>query len=126
MKSLNIEPPEILTRVSEFVPDIITFIEKIINNGYAYESNGSVYFDVARFQSNGKYEYGLLDPTNVKNDDLLKEGEGVLSEEKDVKEKRTEMDFVLWKKSKPNEPKWNSPWGEGRPGWHIECSTMAA
>lgn len=79
MKELNVETPEILTRVSEFVPEIIAFIEKIIANGHAYESNGSVYFDVAHFKADGKYHYGCLEPTAINDAKLLAEGEGVLN-----------------------------------------------
>lgn len=109
MKALNVEVPEILTRVSEFVPEIITFTEKIVQNGYAYESNGSVYFDVPKFMAKGDYHYGCLDPTKIGDAELLAEGEGVLGV--DDKEKRSDRDFALWKKSKEGEPKWDSPWG---------------
>jgi cysteinyl-tRNA synthetase len=124
MALLNIKTPAVLTRVSEYVPEIIEFVQGIIKNGYAYESNGSVYFDTAAFgQSKGK-AYGKLLPENVGQSELLAEGEGSLSLGK--QDKRNVSDFVLWKKSKKGEPFWQSPWGEGRPGWHIECSAMAS
>lgn len=124
MASLGIKTPAVLTRVSEYVPEIVEFIEGIIKNGYAYESNESVYFDTAAFsQSKGK-AYGKLLPENVGQSELLAEGEGSLSAGKT--DKRNASDFALWKKSKKGEPFWTSPWGEGRPGWHIECSAMAS
>lgn len=125
MKRLNVALPESITRVSEFVPEIVAFIEKIIENGYAYESNGSVYFDVKKYGSDPNHTYAKLEPTSVNNKELLAEGEGVLTNS-ETTEKRSEADFALWKKSKENEPKWKSPWGEGRPGWHIECSAMCS
>ena len=78
MKNLNIELPDVITRVSEFVPEIVRYIEKIIENGFAYESNGSVYFDVKKFQEADGHSYAKLEPTSVNNDELLLEGEGVL------------------------------------------------
>lgn len=121
MKSLNVELPDGIVRVSEFIPEIIAYIEQIINNGFAYAANGSVYFDVTEFQKDHKYPQ--LEPTNAKNMQLLQEGEGVLSSV-DNTDKKTQFDFALWKKSKEGEPSWDSPWGPGRPGWHIECSAM--
>jgi cysteinyl-tRNA synthetase len=125
MSSLNILPPHILTRVSEYVPEIIIFIEKIIENGYAYESNSSVYFDTLKFHRH--HSYAKLEPDRLGDVAALTEGEGALTVASNTsKEKRNECDFVLWKKSKSGEPVWNSPWGLGRPGWHIECSVMAS
>jgi len=125
MKALNVELPDVITRVSEFVPEIVKFIEKIIENGFAYESNGSVYFDVKKFNDHENHTYAKLEPTSVGNEDSMKESEGVLTNHETV-DKKGKQDFALWKKSKPDEPVWNSPWGEGRPGWHIECSAMAS
>ncbi|EGG24717.1 cysteinyl-tRNA synthetase [Cavenderia fasciculata] len=122
MKALNVLPPDALTRVTEYITEIVTFVEKIIENGFAYESNGSVYFDTVAYSK--QHDYGKLDPNAVGNEKLNSEGEGALSAA--VSEKRNNNDFALWKKSKELEPKWNSPWGEGRPGWHIECSAMAS
>jgi cysteinyl-tRNA synthetase len=125
MRRLNVSLPESITRVSEFVSEIVAFIEKIIENGYAYESNGSVYFDVKKYSSEPNHTYAKLEPTSVNNKEKMAEGEGVLTNS-ETTEKRGDADFALWKKSKPGEPKWPSKWGEGRPGWHIECSAMAA
>uniref|UniRef100_T1KNQ3 Cysteine--tRNA ligase, cytoplasmic n=2 Tax=Tetranychus urticae TaxID=32264 RepID=T1KNQ3_TETUR len=127
MVELNVAGPGRLTRVSEYVPQIVDYIEKIIKNGYAYESNQSVYFDTIKFSSSPKHEYAKLVPEAVGDLKALSEGEGVLSTGGDsVKDKKHPNDFALWKKSKPGEPSWESPWGKGRPGWHIECSVMAS
>ncbi|CAH0477151.1 unnamed protein product [Peronospora belbahrii] len=124
MAALNIKTPTVITRVSEYVPEVVEFVEGIIKNNFAYESNGSVYFDTAAFgRSKGK-AYGKLLPENVGKSELLAEGEGVLSTGQT--DKRNASDFALWKKSKIGEPFWSSPWGDGRPGWHIECSAMAS
>jgi len=124
MQALNIEDPDCLTRVSEYVPEIVAFVEKIIEQGYAYESNGSVYFKVDHFDSCSNHYYAKLVPEAVGNREALAEGEGSLAAA--ASEKRSESDFALWKNSKPGEPSWDSPWGKGRPGWHIECSVMAS
>ncbi|KAH8348148.1 hypothetical protein KR084_004837 [Drosophila pseudotakahashii] len=127
MKSLNILPPDVLTRVSEYVPQIVTFIQKIIDNGLAYAANNSVYFDVNGFDKRDKHHYAKLVPEAYGDTKSLQEGEGDLSVAEDrLSEKRSANDFALWKASKAGEPWWDSPWGKGRPGWHIECSAMAS
>ncbi len=123
MRALNIRDPDVLTRVSEYVDKISAYVVKIIDNGFAYESNGSVYFDVQAFTKAGK-PYGKLAPWSVGNERLLEDAEGALASK--TSDKRSPQDFALWKGSKPGEPAWSSPWGQGRPGWHIECSAMAS
>ncbi|EGF98497.1 uncharacterized protein MELLADRAFT_46041 [Melampsora larici-populina 98AG31] len=131
MKSLNVEPPTVLTRVSDYIPQIESFISQIMENGYAYESNGSIYFDVLAFDHSTlrsdpslHHTYAKLSPSSKTNLKLIKEGEGGLSSLMDSK--RSTADFALWKRSKAGEPEWESRWGKGRPGWHIECSVMAS
>lgn len=114
MQQLNLLTPDYEPRATEFIPHIITLIEKLISNGYAYiAENGDVYYDVRKFKP-----YGCLSHRNI---DELESGARV--EISHIK--RDPLDFVLWKIAKPDEPKWASPWGEGRPGWHIECSAMS-
>ncbi|MCJ8747277.1 hypothetical protein PDJAM_G00151540 [Pangasius djambal] len=126
MEALNVLPPDVLTRVREYVPEIVEFVKKIVDNGYGYESSGSVYFDTAKFDTSSGHSYAKLVPEAVGDQKALQEGEGDLSISADrLSEKRSQNDFALWKASKPGEPSWESPWGKGRPGWHIECSAMA-
>ncbi len=114
MERLNLLPPTYEPHATEFIPQIIDLIERLIVNEYAYvASNGDVYYDVRHFK-----DYGCLSHRDI---DQLESGARV--EISDVK--RDPLDFVLWKTAKPGEPHWNSPWGVGRPGWHIECSAMA-
>ena len=130
METLNVLRPTEITRVTEYVPKIVKFIDKIQSNGYAYvvpssegTTGGSVYFDTLEFTKQGN-AYARLKPEARNDQDLLAEGEGALT--KSPAEKRSPADFALWKSSKPGEPSWPSPWGPGRPGWHIECSAMAS
>lgn len=124
LDALGVRPPTVITRVSEYVPKIVNYVEKIIDQGYAYESNSSVYFDTKSFQSRG-FCYPKLCPWAGSSAEALAEGEGALSGNL-CSEKKFPGDFALWKRSKPGEPSWKSPWGGGRPGWHIECSVMAS
>ncbi|KAJ1998086.1 cysteinyl-tRNA synthetase, partial [Coemansia thaxteri] len=124
MDLLQVRRPNVITRVSEFVPEIVAFVQRIIDNGYAYEADGSVYFDVGSFDGKNGHFYAKLKPSAKGNQELLAEGEGVLGE--GLVGKRSKADFALWKKSKLGEPEWPSPWGMGRPGWHIECSAIAS
>ncbi len=112
MDALNIHRADIYPEATEEIPSIIEVIKGLIDKGYAYESKGSVYFRVKRFP-----EYGKLSHQNI---DEMASKAAPEAEEKD-----SPLDFALWKTSKPGEPSWPSPWGDGRPGWHIECSVMA-
>jgi cysteinyl-tRNA synthetase len=123
MDMLNVLRPDVLTRVTEYVPQIVNFVERVVQKGFAYEADGSVYFDIASFEKAGN-SYAHLRPESRNDQALLADGEGSLS--KNLGGKRGVGDFALWKKSKAGEPSWPSPWGEGRPGWHIECSVMAS
>jgi cysteinyl-tRNA synthetase len=126
MQSLNVLDPDVVTRVTEYGDQIVTFVEKIVANGFAYStSDGSVYFDIEAFEKVPGNHYARLEPWNRGDKGLQADGEGALSQQK-TSEKRSESDFALWKSSKPGEPAWKSPWGPGRPGWHIECSVMAS
>lgn len=100
-------------RVTEHMDDIISFIKVLIDKGYAYESQGDVYYRTRKFNGYGKLSHQSIDD--------LKVGARIETGEK----KEDPLDFALWKAAKPGEVKWESPWGEGRPGWHIECSVMA-
>lgn len=113
LRSLNVMPPDIQPRVMQTIPEIIEFVEGLIDKGYAYESEGDVYFRTGRFSEYGKLSHQPLDD--------LQAGARVEINEK----KEHPLDFALWKAAKPGEVAWASPWGEGRPGWHIECSAMA-
>ncbi|ORY19248.1 tRNA synthetases class I (C) catalytic domain-domain-containing protein [Clohesyomyces aquaticus] len=124
MRNLNVLDPDVVTRVTEYGPQIVTFVEKIVENNYGYKtSDGSIYFDIDSFEKTPGNHYARLEPWNRNDKDLQADGEGALT--KKSTEKRGDADFALWKSSKPGEPAWKSPWGPGRPGWHIECSAMA-
>lgn len=118
LKELKIKPADEYPRVSEYIPQIIEFIEQLTGKGFAYEKNGSVYFDVSKFKDYGKLSRRKLEQA--------KSGTRV---NLDKYEKEEAADFALWKKSdnedKKAEASWDSPWGQGRPGWHIECSVMS-
>jgi len=123
MELLGVRPPDVLTRVTEYIDEIVKFVKQIVDNGLAYESRGSVYLSIADFKKAGHY-YRKLEPGVETTAKEMAEGEGGLAG--DGAEKRYPSDFVLWKASKPGEPEWDSPWGKGRPGWHIECSAIAS
>jgi cysteinyl-tRNA synthetase len=125
MRALNVMYPNYITRVSEYIPEIIKFIEVIIKKGYAYEKNGSVYFDIEAYKKGGHMYAKLIPQDKNQNLEELQEAEGVLSKD-NAGEKKNKGDFALWKTSKKDEPFWDSPWGKGRPGWHIECSVMSS
>lgn len=124
MKALNVRYPDKLVRVTEHGQQIVDFVKQIYDNGFGYEHEGSVYYDTTAWEKSGGV-YARLEPWNRHNKDLLADGEGSLAA-KSTSFKKSAADFALWKASKPGEPSWSSPWGEGRPGWHIECSAMAS
>ena len=108
--ALGLLPPDSEPRVTRTIPDIVAFIAELMDKGHAYEAEGSVWFSVRTFS-----EYGKLsgqDPAELRSAD-------------EVAGKRDSADFALWKAARPGEPAWDTPWGRGRPGWHIECSAMA-
>jgi len=111
---LGIRRADVYPKASDTIPDMIEMIKEIIRKGYGYVSDGDVYFSVEKFN-----DYGKLSGQKI---DEMKVGARVEPGE----QKRNSLDFALWKKSKPGEPAWDSPWGKGRPGWHIECSTMSS
>jgi cysteinyl-tRNA synthetase len=112
MDRLNITRADVYPKATEEIPKIIELIEGLVKKGYAYASNRSVYYRVKRFP-----EYGKLSHQNT--DDMLS------NSAPDTDEKESPLDFALWKATKQGEPSWESPWGSGRPGWHIECSAMS-
>ena len=114
MDALNVKRADVYPRVSETIPDIIAMVQKLIDNGYAYAvDNGDVFYSVEKFAGYGKLSGRKLED--------MQAGARI---EGDTR-KHHPMDFALWKSAKPGEPSWDSPWGKGRPGWHIECSTMS-
>ena len=112
--ALGVHEPTVAPRATEHISEIINTIQKIMDNGHAYVSDGDVYFDVKSWP-----KYGVLFKQNLED---LEAGARIEIGEK----KRDPLDFVLWKGEKPGEPAWDSPWGRGRPGWHIECSAMSS
>lgn len=112
--ALGILPPDQEPHATAHIDEIITMISRLIDNGYAYQAdNGDVYYDISKFE-----HYGELSGKHI---DELRAGERVEVDEA----KHDALDFALWKAAKPEEPSWESPWGIGRPGWHIECSAMS-
>ena len=113
MAGLKVAPPTFEPRATDHIPDMILFIEKLVERGYAYQIDGSVYFSVRKYDG-----YGRLSGRSLEE---MIAGARIEVDER----KRDPLDFALWKESKPGEPSWESPWGKGRPGWHIECSAMS-
>ena len=111
--ALNIERATVNPRATEFIGEIIKFVKGLVDKGYAYEVDGDVYFSTKKLEG-----YGKLSGQNIED---LQSGARISVDER----KKDPMDFAIWKAQKPGEPAWNSPWGMGRPGWHIECSCMA-
>jgi len=114
LRALNVLPADVYPRATEHIPEMVGLISQLLEKGFAYEKDGSVYFSIGRFPN-----YGRL--ANVKRESL-KPGAAVSADEY---EKEAVQDFALWKGRKPGEPSWPAPFGAGRPGWHIECSAMS-
>ncbi|REK16604.1 MAG: cysteine--tRNA ligase [Planctomycetota bacterium] len=112
LEAMGVDTIDHFPRATQCMGDIIKFIEKLVAKDFAYESDGDVYFDVEKDR-----EYGKLSNRDVAS--MQGEGGGM------AERKRSAIDFALWKSAKPGEPSWDSPWGKGRPGWHIECSAMS-
>lgn len=113
MAKLRVRPPNIIPKATRHIDEIIELIQKLINRGFAYVSEGDVYFSVEKYREYGKLSHRKLE-------------EMIAGVRVDVSDKKKNpLDFALWKAAKPGEPSWSSPWGEGRPGWHIECSAMS-
>ena len=112
MARFNVRPPTVEPKVTEHIPQVIAIVEKLIANGKAYAVDGDVYYAVRAFPPYGRLSGQTLDQ--------LEEGARIAVDER----KHEAADFALWKSAKPGEPSWDSPWGKGRPGWHIECSAM--
>jgi len=113
LKALGIEKGDFEPRATENIADMVKYIQTLVDKGYAYEAGGDVYFNVRKFPSYGKLSGQSIDQMET----------GVRIGPSELK--HDPLDFALWKKSKEGEPSWDSPWGQGRPGWHIECSVMS-
>ena len=111
-ENLNCLVPDIEPRATAYIPEIIKYIQQLVHNGFGYVTSSGVYYDVSKFE-----EYLELSGRSIED---VRTGTRVETED----DKKRAEDFALWKFSKENEPSWDSPWGDGRPGWHIECSTM--
>lgn len=114
--TLGVLPPSVEPRATGHVTQMVDYMQRLIDNGFAYAAEGSVYFDVAAWNAAEGSDYGSLSGNRV---DEMEQGET------ENAGKRSALDFALWKAAKPGEPGWPTPWGFGRPGWHLECSAMA-
>ncbi|QNE90151.1 cysteine--tRNA ligase [Corynebacterium incognita] len=113
---LGVLPPSVEPRATGHVTQMVEYMQRLIDAGFAYAAEGSVYFDVAAWSAAAGSDYGALSGNKVEE---MEQGEGAISG------KRGPQDFALWKAAKPGEPSWPTPWGAGRPGWHLECSAMS-
>ena len=116
MAAMNVQEATTHPKATEEIPDMIAMVQTLIEKEYAYEKNGTVYFRTRKFAPYGKLSHKNIDDLRSGNRELLVSGEN---------EKEDPLDFVLWKPKKEGEPSWPSPWGDGRPGWHLECSVMS-
>ncbi|CAI2570441.1 Cysteine--tRNA ligase [Apilactobacillus kunkeei] len=115
--ALNVEPATVNPRATDNIDGIIQFVKELVDDGYAYAVDGDVYYRARKFN-----DYGHLSHQSV---DDLESGASQHVSEEELSKKEDPIDFVLWKAAKPGEISWDSPWGKGRPGWHIECSVMS-
>ncbi|MEG0504490.1 MAG: cysteine--tRNA ligase [Raoultibacter sp.] len=119
MRAAGVLDPDIRPKATEEIDSMIELIEELIETGHAYEVSGDVYFSVRSFPSYGELSNRNIDEMESGHRSLRSDGKGLEDR------KRDPLDFAVWKAAKPGEPAWTSPWGEGRPGWHIECSAMS-
>ena len=119
MHAANVLDPDIRPKATEEIPEMIKLVEQLIEGGHAYESEGDVYFSVRSYRGYGELSGRNVDEMEGGHRELRADGQGLEDR------KRDPLDFALWKAAKPGEPAWESPWGMGRPGWHIECSAMS-
>ena len=119
MRAAGVMDPDVRPRATEEIDEMIALVEKLIEGGHAYEVEGDVYFAVRSYEGYGQLSGRNVDEMESGHRELRADGQGLEDR------KRDPLDFALWKAAKPGEPSWDSPWGKGRPGWHIECSAMS-
>ncbi len=119
MHAAGVDDPDVRPKATEEIPAMIDLIERLVDQGYAYAVDGDVYFSVRSYKDYGQLSGRNLDDMEAGHRELRADGQGL------EQRKRDQFDFALWKAAKPGEPFWESPWGAGRPGWHIECSAMS-
>ena len=119
MRAAGVMDPDVRPRATEEINEMIALVEKLIEGGHAYEVEGDVYFAVRSYEGYGQLSGRNIDEMESGHRELRADGQGLEDR------KRDPLDFALWKAAKPGEPSWDSPWGKGRPGWHIECSAMS-
>ena len=119
MRKANVLDPDIRPKATEEIPAMIELIQELIDGDHAYEVDGDVYFSVRSYPAYGELSHRNVDEMECGHRELRADGKGIEDR------KRDPLDFALWKAAKPGEPSWESPWGQGRPGWHIECSAMS-
>lgn len=119
MHAAGVLDPDVRPRATGEIPDMIALVQELVDGGHAYEVEGDVYFSVRSYPAYGELSGRNIDEMESGHRELRADGQGLEAR------KRDPLDFALWKAAKPGEPSWDSPWGKGRPGWHIECSAMA-
>lgn len=120
MHAAGVMDPDVRPKATEEIDEMVALVQRLVDTGHAYEAAGDVYFSVRSFPAYGKLSHRNIDEMESGHRDLRAAAIGGIDERK-----RDPLDFALWKASKPGEPSWKSPWGMGRPGWHIECSAMS-